>query len=325
MSLENNSNPQAQTLFKEFEHFCKCMLDAYVVVDNAGRPVKSNALFSQMVGLSSKQILKKSSIEDIITFKIGDKPVGSNTFCEHRSPTRFDEVAGFINGRETLNLIVGVYPLVVSDTTAGAFLLLRDVTAETALQDKYKDKATQSITDSLTGLFNRSYFVDYMASQISILMQFPAEAAQRALAIMMLDIDHFKKINDVYGHPAGDSVLQDLASLMKKTFRSTDVICRYGGEEFLVIFPSTSVEEAAIAAEKLRGIVETFEFAFDGVTIPLTISAGVAQVNIGFEDGDQTIARADAALYESKHRSRNTVSLHNGTKIKPYFPLKQPS
>src|SRR5262249_49020140 len=152
--------------------------------------------------------------------------------------------------------------------------------------------------------FNRAYFVDYMHSQIQTLESFPDAAPQRVLSVVMLDIDFFKKINDVYGHQAGDHVLKHTAELMRKMFRKTDIVARYGGEEFLAILPGTDAAGAVTAADKLRQAIQNYKYEFEGATIPVTLSSGVAQVNIGRETGDQAIARADAALYYSKQNGR---------------------
>ena len=147
---------------------------------------------------------------------------------------------------------------------------------------------------------------------MSTLESFPESAPQRVISVVMLDIDFFKKINDGYSHQAGDHVLKHTSELMKKSFRKTDVVARYGGEEFLAILPGTDALGACIAAEKLRMAIAAYRFEFEGKVIPVTISSGVAQINIGKESGEQAIARADAALYFSKESGRNRVSVHDG-------------
>lgn len=311
-NLTNAPGVQALELFKPYEHFSKCLLDAYVVVDQTGRILKCNALFSQLVGLRTKQILKAESLDEILKLSVAGKDLRIDEIVSNVAPTRIDEVSGASAERQNLNLIIGVYPLQQDGTTLGTFVLIRDVTAETNLQDKYKDKATQSITDALTGLFNRAYFTDYMKSQVSTLESFPESAPQCTISVVMLDIDFFKKINDVYGHQAGDYVIKTTAELMKKGFRKTDVIARYGGEEFLVILPGTDMEGAAIASDKLRQAIQNYTYEFDGKVMPVTMSSGVAQIKIGKESGEQAIARADAALYFSKEHGRNRVSIHDG-------------
>ena len=311
--------------FKQYEHFSKCLLDAYAVVDMNGKVLKCNTLLTQLIGIKPKQILKADSIASLLSLKITDQPLQIAELLNVTGPTRFDEVTGTANGSDvTLNLIIGVYPFSHQGGNVGGFILLRDVTAETKLQDKYKDKATQSITDALTGLFNRNYFSEYLKSQVSTLEGFPAQAAQRVVSVVMMDIDFFKKINDIYGHQAGDYVLANTGDLMKKCFRKTDVVARYGGEEFLAILPGTDLIGAAVAADKLRQAVESFRFDTGSKVIPVTISSGVAQIDIGTEKAENAIARADSALYFSKQSGRNRVSIHEGGTAKaPVFtPVK---
>jgi diguanylate cyclase (GGDEF)-like protein len=324
-AAENLTGPASAALeqFKAFEHFCKCLLDAFAVVDETGRVLKCNPLFSQLVSQRTRQILKAGSLDELLKLDVAGKPLSIADMLSSPAPTRIDEVTGTATDGKTLNLIIGVYPFSQGAEKVGAFVLMRDVTAETNLQDKYKDKATQSITDPLTGLFNRAYFVDYLTSQLNTLESFPENAPQRIISVVMLDIDHFKKVNDVYGHQAGDYVIKMVADLLRKCFRKTDVVARYGGEEFLAILPGTEAAGAVVAADKLRQAVQGYKFEFEGTVIPVTISSGVAQIAIARETGTQAIARADAALYFSKQNGRNRVSLHDGRE--PRAPELKPA
>jgi diguanylate cyclase (GGDEF)-like protein len=303
-------------MFKTFEQFSKCLLDAYAVFDAEGKVVKCNPMFSQLLGKKTKQILKEGSVENMLKLSVAGKPLDLTELLHSSGPTRLDEVSAETESSNDLNLIVGVYPFVDEGKGVGAFMLFRDVTAEANLQDKYKDKATQSITDPLTGLFNRTYFEEYMANQVVHLEHLPKDATQRIISVVMLDIDHFKKVNDDYGHQAGDYVIKEVASHLKETFRRTDIVCRYGGEEFLAILPGTDLDGACIAAEKFRQVIASFNFEHENVKIPITISSGVAQIRVGEEKGERTIARADEALYHSKESGRNMVSLHDGSDLK---------
>jgi diguanylate cyclase (GGDEF)-like protein/PAS domain S-box-containing protein len=307
------------TEFARFEHFVKVLLDAYVVIDAQGRVVKANQMLAQVTGQKLRQLLKADSLDSIMTFSLDGKTIGFKELLEYDSPIRIDEVRGHVAGKaegETLNLILGIYPFVQQSTgqKLGFFLLLRDVTAETNLQDQYKDKAIQSITDPLTTLFTRAYFEEYLTGQVSRMEALP-ENERYHISVVMCDIDFFKKINDKYGHQAGDYVLKNVSRIMKQTFRKTDVCCRYGGEEFLVILPAATFENAGIAANKLRQAVQDEVMIFEEQHIPVTLSCGVATIQIGKETYSEAMARADAALYDSKHQGRNMVSLHDGGKI----------
>lgn len=320
MAADNNNPKKTAALaaFKPFEHFCKAMLDGFVIVDVDGAVVKANPLVAQMSGLTTKQILGMSSFDEIFPMFVGENPLHVKDLLQNVGPTRFDEVACKSQEGKELNLIIGYYPFLQNGAVVGAWLLLRDVTAETELQGKYKDKATKSITDPMTGLFNRGHFDEYMRNQENALLRLPADSDHRNLSVIMGDIDFFKKINDKYGHPAGDYVIKTVALILGKAFRKTDIICRYGGEEFLVILPASNLEGAAIAAEKVRLAIETHIFEFEGNKIPVAMSFGVSQLMVGKESGTDAIARADAGLYASKHGGRNRVSLHTGAGVTPY-------
>lgn len=300
------------SLFKPFEQFSKCLLDAYAVVDHTGKVVKCNALLATMVGLTTKQILKESNLDHILTLRVAGKPLSVVDLVQQITSQRIDEVSGDSGVRKGLNLILGVYPFIQDSKTHGAFLLIRDVTAETNLQYKYTDKSQQSVTDALTGLKNRAYFVEDLSNRVTALESNNDPNSPRALSVIMMDIDFFKKVNDVYGHQAGDYVIKTTAQLAQANFRKSDVLARYGGEEFLAILPDTDLDGAINAAEKLRLAVAAHRYEFEGKIIPLTISSGVAQIMIGREKGDQVIARADQALYFSKQNGRNRVSCHDG-------------
>lgn len=317
--LENTSDDGRAVLaaFEPHEEFCRAMLDAYVLVDHTGMIVKANQLFSQLVGKKAKQILRTKAFDELLTLFINDKKLPIQKILESTTPTRIDEVRGRNYKVDNLNLIIGIYPFFDEDNKnfLGSFILIRDVTAETNLQAKYKSTALKSITDPLTGLYTRGYFEDYLNLQIGALKQLSQDAEQRNVTLALIDIDFFKKVNDVYGHQAGDFVLKAVSKIMIKTFRKTDVVCRYGGEEFLVILPTTDLNGASIAIEKLRSTVQNEVLSYEGIEIKITVSIGIAQIYIGKESYEETIARADEALYASKRHGRNRISTHNGSKI----------
>ena len=300
--------------FQPFDPFCKAMLDAYVVLDISGRVVKCNQLFSTLVGTSSKQVLKADSFDKLLSLSVNGTRFPVTQLLQNKTAMRMDEISGATQQSPQLNLILGSYPFFSGDECLGLFLLIRDVTAETNLQGKYKDKATQSITDRLTGLYNRTYFDTYL-TQLENKVTIDKRRAPH-LSILMCDIDHFKKINDSHGHQAGDYVLAEVSKLFRESFRKTDILCRYGGEEFLAILPSTDIPGALLVAEKLRSKIAENVFAYGEVLIPTTISVGVALVQHGVETPAQTVTRADEALYFSKEHGRNRVSLHDGIEIK---------
>ncbi len=160
-----------------------------------------------------------------------------------------------------------------------------------------------AVIDQLTGLYNRRY----MMNQLSLLMQ-RAAIGSKPLSIILADIDHFKKVNDTYGHEAGDHVLGEFAKRLSANVRPMDIVCRHGGEEFAVIMPETAGDVACVVAERARRAVAAEPFEVDGVPVSLsvTVSSGVATLTP--EDSvDSLIKRADAALYRAKSAGRNRV------------------
>jgi len=159
-----------------------------------------------------------------------------------------------------------------------------------------------SITDSLTGAFNRRYFLDTVGKLADNIHN-----ADRALSLMMIDVDYFKRINDVYGHPTGDKVLQLLTVACKDILRTEDVFARFGGEEFIMAFPDTDEREASQIAERLRSNIMARPFEVNGQILALTVSCGVSRFRFTERAIDETIKRADEALYEAKSNGRNQV------------------
>jgi diguanylate cyclase (GGDEF)-like protein len=158
-------------------------------------------------------------------------------------------------------------------------------------------------TDFLTGLLSRR--------QASFLLDFEAARARRSrhpLGFVMIDLDHFKTVNDTYGHAAGDAVLVHVGSLLKSRLRASDIVSRYGGEEFLVLIPDATYESTVDLANNLRQIIDQSPAKHDGKEIPVHASFGVAVSHIDSGDSAQdAIARADAALYAAKALGRNRV------------------
>jgi diguanylate cyclase (GGDEF)-like protein len=161
-------------------------------------------------------------------------------------------------------------------------------------------------TDALTGLLNRGSLEKELSRQVAL-----AERNGAALALAMIDVDHFKKINDGYGHPAGDEVLRQLAALMQSLARQGDVVGRYGGEEFCIVLPGTDAHAAAVLAERLRQRYADLRVPWDGAWLNGTVSIGIADVTAVGCAVMPLIAAADRALYQAKAAGRNRmVVLH---------------
>ncbi len=158
----------------------------------------------------------------------------------------------------------------------------------------------QANLDGLTGIFNRRYFEMKVLEKMSEASRYGGH-----MALLMMDIDHFKSINDEFGHLLGDEVLKQVSGLFSHNLRKVDLLCRYGGEEFAVIAPATTGENAAVFAEKLRRLVEQFQFP--GVPRPVTISIGVSEFPGAGKSRDGLVRAADSALYQAKQQGRNKV------------------
>lgn len=178
--------------------------------------------------------------------------------------------------------------------------------------NSYAEVLQHATLDALTGLNNRRQFESRLKQEVS-----SAERQSKPLCAIMLDIDFFKKVNDTYGHIAGDIILKSTAAVIKKTLRESDIPARYGGEEFAILLPFTTLEEAKLVGERLRQAVEATtcevqsEKIGSNLEVKVTISIGVSQYVAG-ETGQQLYDKADKALYHAKEGGRNQVFLYNG-------------
>ena len=175
----------------------------------------------------------------------------------------------------------------------------------------------QSIRDSLTGLFNRHFMEIALERELR-----RAARQQSSLAVLMLDVDHFKQFNDTYGHEAGDMILREVGETFLQVMRAEDVVCRYGGEEFVIILPDISTDAALDCAEMLRMKISEIRMRYRGESLrEITISIGVAMYPQYAEGLDQILRISDHALYEAKHCGRNTVVLAGATSLSKATPL----
>lgn len=184
---------------------------------------------------------------------------------------------------------------------------LQQVQLETANAElQFKQRELQRLTrlDGLTGLYNRSTFVELTRQELA-----RAQRQGSPTTILLLDLDFFKRVNDTWGHPAGDAVLRNVAVVANSTVRATDLVGRLGGEEFIILLPNTSMEAARRLAEKLRGNLERSPATWEGQVIRTTASIGVAGTTAAEKlDFDHLYSVADSALYTAKEKGRNRVA-----------------
>ena len=197
-------------------------------------------------------------------------------------------------------------------------LHMRLEVAEDKLEEqtsRMESHLSQARTDPLTGLPNRRAFADGLSQRIA-----EWERTGATFCTLMIDIDHFKRLNDRFGHPAGDHVLRKVADTFRKTFREMDLIARIGGEEFAAVLPSTNAADGRQAVERCRAAIATCPLDFDGNTLHVTISLGLAAIDTG-DDAVSIMKRADEALYAAKDAGRDCGYFHD---TRQCIPIKRP-
>ena len=172
------------------------------------------------------------------------------------------------------------------------------------LNDNYQRSLSLALTDELTGLYNRRYLLAHLDELVARVSRDGLDAA-----VLLVDIDHFKQVNDTYGHAAGDDVLRELAARATNTVRSVDLVARLGGEEFVVVMPETGPAIAVVVGERLRLAIanEPFTIRASGERLLITVSIGITSAIAGGDDRDRLLKRADDALYRAKAEGRNRV------------------
>jgi two-component system cell cycle response regulator len=211
-----------------------------------------------------------------------------------------DKVAGFEAGADDYL----TKPINFPELEARVRSMLRIKRLQDELEEKNRELERLSISDGLTGLFNHRYIMQLVRQEFE-----RAKRSGEPLSVAMLDLDHFKMVNDTHGHQAGDRVLQELADILRATAREIDPLGRYGGEEFMVLLPDTSLREATVFLERVRARVASHIFAIpQGRALRMTLSAGVASFpEASVRDPEELVHFADEALYVAKRTGRNRV------------------
>jgi two-component system cell cycle response regulator len=185
----------------------------------------------------------------------------------------------------------------------GATTILKFTFHDKLEEDFQRQMYDAALRDPLTKAFNKKYLLDRLSAELAF-----ARRHETLLALVMIDIDHFKNVNDTRGHLAGDHVLSKLAATIQAALRTEDLFARYGGEEFAILCRSATPLHAGIVAERIRTMVEKTSFAYDGRAIPITVSLGVAGYpTVAANTAAELVGVADQALYDAKHSGRNRV------------------
>lgn len=242
----------------------------------------------------------RSRSSDVV---VDQESVSRNHACVDRAGNSFVvRDLGSTNGTYVNDQPVGEGPLRDGDLLQIGRTIFKVLSGDSVERAYHEEVFRLSTTDGLTQVWNRRYFMEQLARELS-----RARRYKRPMSLILLDIDHFKRINDRYGHLAGDHVLKQLATALRNNLRQDDIVGRFGGEEFTVLLPEIDREGALQLAEKLRRLIEGTRFPFEQDAIEVTISLGVAGAAADTAEVDDLLRAADARLYEAKRGGRNRV------------------
>jgi len=209
---------------------------------------------------------------------------------------------GSTNGTYVNGIIKKKYILKDGDRIRVGRNIFKFLTGANIEQEYHEEIYRLKTTDSLTGAYNKMYFLEMFEREL-----YRFHRHQGKLALLMMDIDHFKRINDQHGHLAGDRVLAQLGEMISDSVRYEDTFARYGGEEFTLLMPEMDLHGALEVAERLRMLIDATIFEFEGLELPVTVSIGAAEVAETMQKPEDAIAIADECLYEAKSSGRNCV------------------
>ena len=282
---------------REIAGFLNINLDMLCVVDMDGKFHKANKRFEEMLGYRTEEMEGKSVLSLVHE---EDKML---MLSAHRELLEKKTVSAFTARCRCKD---GSYKYIEWHAQIGSgkyiYSSARDVTDKRVLEERLRTSATK---DELTRLYNRNFFESIIKNKLEM-----ADISDEAISIALIDLDHFKQVNDTWGHPAGDELLKSTAQTIERNLRKSDILVRFGGEEFIVLMPNTSIDGAMAASEKIR-------FAIEGCIHPTigkqTASIGVAE-RLESEAFSNWYARVDEALYRAKHSGRNRVVAASGIK-----------
>ena len=295
---DNTEHSKNEDLLNSFSQIISHVQDPMAYVDKNYIFRIVNDAYLNIYDKSEKEVVGHS-LEEILGPEVIEKKVKWNIQkCLNGQSVQQQEWFDFPNGDRRF-MYFKYYPMFAkgNQLTTGVVLSAVDITKIKVMEDELK---RLSVTDALTQVYNRGKFQQSLEEEIKRQRRYGA-----ALAIIMFDIDHFKNINDTYGHDAGDKILVNLVELVKHCIRETDLLSRWGGEEFMILLPHTTLDNAAKLAERIR--ISIMGSIFEEVD-SVTCSFGVSELLP--EDTDETFTkRVDNALYESKRSGRNRVTV----------------
>jgi diguanylate cyclase (GGDEF)-like protein/PAS domain S-box-containing protein len=303
VSTDITDEKNLQQMVKSQQHLLNAVLDnadAYIYMKDIDRTFQYvNSKVAKLFGDSPENIIGKKDtevlpIEVAEHFHLSDQKVfetNEKQIIEESSEDESGELRHYISTKIPYQLEEGIPSLIGFST---------DVTELYALKEQFKKQAN---TDSLTELYNRRYFTEHSEREF-----YRAKRHLRIVSLISIDIDHFKHINDGYGHPAGDKVLMSVAKCLLPCIRQEDILARIGGEEFSILLPETSLQSAKVVAERIR--LNQSNLSIKGEwkgEITLTVSIGVTCIKFEDDTFDDFFRRGDKALYQAKALGRNQV------------------
>ncbi len=274
-----------------------------LVLDAHDRILDANRTMEKWLGRSKEEIIGHDPLE---IFRHWPQMLNRMLFSTEETREEIE-----IPGVRATMLELVVTPIFDKESgqLSGRVIVGHDITARKQLENDLgqltEKLAEQATRDPLTGVFNRRFLAEALEKEVA-----KAHRENTLLSIIMMDVDHFKKFNDTYGHKCGDFVLRDLANFLTENSRQGDIVCRYGGEEFAILMPNASETDAFDRAETWRHTYSTKGLHFEGRELHTTFSAGVATHSANEQEGEKILHAADFALYQSKTNGRNQVTLY---------------
>lgn len=306
LSKENNVRRQVEAALRESEETIRAMsnasLDAIIMIDAYGKISFWNKGATEMFGYTAREAMGHP-VHELIA--LPEDRQRAQQHMPHFTLTGDGPIIG-----KTLDFVAkrkdgSTFPVelvVASFQHGGQWCAVGSVRDATSRKQAEAQLRYLAITDSLTGANNRRHFMEQAEQEI-----IRSRRYSREMALIMLDIDHFKRINDFHGHEAGDNILKAFANAVRLELRTVDVFARLGGEEFIILLPETALDGARRVAERIRQRVADLRYGHGGNQIAITVSAGVARLTTGMENVEDIIRQADAALYRAKEKGRNRV------------------
>jgi diguanylate cyclase (GGDEF)-like protein/PAS domain S-box-containing protein len=311
VAIDITERKKAEIVSRRSERFLNTIFesinDPFNIIDSDYRIIKANESYAKMRGKTIEQLIYQRCYEVLQNRKDICEGCSVKVTFETGEPYTKEKLVSY-TGDSKIWLEIYTYPIFDEmGRVVSVIEYTRDITQRKmaeAERDILVDKLQYLYrTDDLTGLLNRRALIEELEDEVRRTKRYKSD-----LSLIICDIDYFKEVNDNFGHDTGDRVLQNVSDLIKESLRNTDIIGRYGGDEFLLILPETSMGRAKEIADRIRLAVKEFELQMEGnKPIRTTVSLGVAEFNADKENINGLIKRADNALYMAKGKGRNRV------------------